>query len=258
MTNNTLGDINISVNNYIYARDKDVITGGLYNSGQGFEAGPAYDIFTNATLYGIDGVISATAAEGAEIFAKLYYVNPTTGDFDFVDESLPYVLLAADLGQKHTFALQTPQALLAGETYLAMVGSYGDGGASNDLVVAAAGGAPVSTVFYYDYTDQTWYYTSSQAMVRMNFDQAAGISNAEGIQAFQLTPNPAKNEVTLTLTAANMGEVRILDLTGKVVQSTTMNGLNTTLSTENLVNGVYFVTVSNGKNSTSQKLMIQK
>jgi hypothetical protein len=92
----------------------------------------------------------------------------------------------------------------------------------------------------------------------MNFDQAAGISNAEGIQAFQLTPNPAKNEVTLTLTAANMGEVRILDLTGKVVQSTTMNGLNTTLSTENLVNGVYFVTVSNGKNSTSQKLMIQK
>lgn len=258
MTNNTLGDINISVNNYIYARDKDVITGGLYNSGQGFEAGPAYDIFTNATLYGIDGVISATAAEGAEIFAKLYYVNPTSGNFDFVDESLPYVLLAADLGQKHTFALQTPQALLAGETYLAVVGSYGDGGASNDLVVAAAGGAPVSTVFYYDYTDQTWYYTSSQAMVRMNFDQAAGISNAEGIQAFQLTPNPAKNEVTLTLTAANMGEVRILDLTGKVVQSTTMNGLNTTLSTENLVNGVYFVTVSNGKNSTSQKLMIQK
>lgn len=257
MTNNTLADINISVNNYIYARDRDVISGGLYNSGQGFEAGPAYDIFTSATLYGIDGVIGATASEGAEIFAKLYYVNPATGIFDFVDESLPYVLTAADLGQKHTFALQTPQALLAGETYLAMLGSYGDGGASNDLVVAAAGGAPASTVYYYDYTDQTWYYTSSQAMVRMNFDQAAGIQTMESTNAMQLLPNPANTWVTLSLAAPVAGDLTLVDLAGKVVYTAKMNGVTATVATQNLMNGVYFVTVTDGKNTTSQKLMIQ-
>ncbi|MFN5735139.1 MAG: hypothetical protein ACK444_03750, partial [Flavobacteriales bacterium] len=210
VTNNSQPNIDINMNDFIYARDKGVILGGVYNAGNGFEAGPTYDIFQNATLYAIDGYINATSEIGSEVFAKLYYNNPTTGDFDFIDESLPYILTAADLGEKHTFALQTPQALTAGESYTVVVGSYGDGGVTNDLVIASSGGAPIQTVFYFDYTDQTWYYTSSQTMVRMNFDQASGIyENQEAI--FELSPNPAQHEVTISFEANNNEKLGIFN-----------------------------------------------
>lgn len=253
LSNNTQPNINIEVNDYIYARDKDVILGGIYNAGQGFEVGPVFDIFNTATLYGIDGVINSTAAEGAEIFAKLYYVNPTTGDFDFVDESLPYVITAADLGQNHTFALQTPQALTAGESYLAMVGSYGDGGASNDLVVASSGGAPAQTVYYFDYTDQTWYYTSSQVMVRMNFDQAAGIQAANDV-AFSIQPNPANEELFITLEEGSQGNITIVTVTGSVVYTGAVQSGIQGIDTRALDSGIYFVSVNDG---ATRKVVIQ-
>ena len=251
LTNNTQPDINILVNDYIYARDKGVILGGIYNAGQGFEVGPVYDIFTNATLYGIDAVINTTAAEGAEIFAKLYYVNPTTGNFDFVDESLPYIITAGDLGQTHTFALQTPQALSAGESYLAMVGSYGDGGASNDLVVGTSGGSLAQTVYYYDYTDQTWYYTTSQAMVRMNFSQAASIDNLVE-NTFNILPNPAADYIEITSAQDSPILVSIVNVAGQEVYSEMHTGI-CNLAVGNLTNGVYLVSVNNGP---SQKLII--
>ena len=253
LSNNTQPNINIEVNDYIYARDKDVILGGIYNAGQGFEVGPVFDVFNTATLYGIDGVINSTAAEGAEIFAKLYYANPTTGNFDFVDESLPYVITAADLGQKHTFALQTPQALTAGESYIVVVGSYGDGGASNDLVVASSGGAPAQTVYYFDYTDQTWYYTSSQVMVRMNFDQAAGIQAANDV-AFSIQPNPANEELFITLEEGSQGNITIVTVTGSVVYTGAVQSGIQAIDTRALDSGIYFVSVNDG---ATRKVVIQ-
>ncbi|MCF8268681.1 MAG: T9SS type A sorting domain-containing protein [Crocinitomicaceae bacterium] len=253
LTNNAQPDINIEVNDYIYARDKDVIIGGIYNEGQGFEVGPVFDIFNTATLYGIDGIINTTAAEGAEIFAKLYYVNPTTGDFDFVDESLPYVITAADLGQKRTFALQTPQPLTAGESYLAMLGTYGDGGASNDLVVASAGGAPAQTVYYLDYTDQTWYYTTSQVMVRMNFDQAAGIQTSTEI-GFSVQPNPANEVLNIILEEGAQGIVSLVSVTGSTVYTGTIHNGMLGIDTRALDSGIYFVSLNNG---VARKVVIQ-
>jgi hypothetical protein len=253
LTNNTQPNINIEVNDFIYSRDKDVILGGIFNEGQGFEVGPVFDIFNTATLYGIDGVINTTAAEGAEIFAKLYYVNPTTGDFDFVDESLPYVITAADLGQKRTFALQIPQSLTAGESYLAILGTYGDGGTSNDLVVASAGGAPAQTVYYLDYTDQTWYYTTSQVMVRMNFDQAAGIQTTSEI-GFSIQPNPANEELYITLEEGAQGTISIVSVTGSTVYTGTIHHGIQGIDTRDLDSGIYFLAVNHG---AARKVIIQ-
>ena len=258
LSNNTQPNINVVVNDDIYARDKGIIQGGIFNTGQGFEAGPVYDIFTNSTLYGIDGYIGLTAVEGAEIFAKLYSINPSTGAFDFMDESLPYIIMAGDLGQKHTFGLQSPQALLAGESYLVVVGSYGDGGATNDLVIATSGGAAASTVFYFDYTDQTWYYTSSSCMVRMNFDQSLGLDKLEDEASFQITPNPSSGEFTIQTKEAFNGQVTVSDLSGKVIYSSEMTGLNLNVSSQHLVNGVYLVSLTEGSQTNTQKLIIKR
>ena len=170
--NSITGAATISINNYIYARDNGSATNSsIYNQGEGFFAGNIFDIFAPANLSGIDAYIGANAVAGAEVYARLYSVDPTAtttaAAFVFVDESAPYILTADDLGQKITLVLTAP--LSAGVSYVVVLGSYGDGGATNDLMISTAGVSEASTSYYYDMTDYTWYYTTSTPMVRMNF-----------------------------------------------------------------------------------------
>jgi hypothetical protein len=134
-----------------------------------------------------------------------------------------------------------------------MLGSYGDGGASNDLVVATSGGAPAQTVYYFDYTDQTWYYTSSQAMVRMNFDQSAGITQVQETM-FSVVPNPANDAILITTKDGASGDIIISSLAGQVVYTGKLNGVSSSIPTSTLTAGIYLVSVNQG---AAQKLVIQ-
>jgi hypothetical protein len=243
VTNNTLPNINISVNDYVYARDNGQILGGISNSGQGYEVGHIFDMFQSATIYGIDAVINASSEPGAEIFVKLYSIDPATGDFIFEDESAPYIVTPADLGQKISLPLSNPVLLNANEAYLAMVGSYGDGGTTNDLVTASSGSATPQTTFYYDYTDQTWYYTTSNVMVRMNFDPSLA--------------NPTKDVINVVSTFSE-GNLSIIDMAGKLLIEQNITSTMNSINASELMDGVYYLTMSNGVKTTTKKLVIQK
>ena len=257
VTNNTLPNINISVNDYIYARDNGQILGGISNSGQGYEVGHIFDIFQSATIYGIDAVLNASTEAGSEIFVKLYSIDPATGDFVFEDESAPYIVTTADLGQKISLPLSNPVLLNANEAYLAMVGSYGDGGTTNDLVTASSGSAAPQTTFYYDYTDQTWYYTTSNVMVRMNFDPSlASIDEPQGLSV-SVYPNPANDLINIKSTLSE-GSITIFDMTGKLLINQQISGAMNSINTSELKNGIYNLIISNGEKTLSQKLIIQK
>lgn len=261
---NTLPATTINVTNYTYARDKGTAAGGTYNAGNGFESGNIYDIFANATIKGIDVQISTSAVAGAEIYAKIYSIDPSTGDFIWMDESLPYVLTSANLGQLITLPLQNAQALNAGEPYLVVVGSYGDGGASNDLVIATSGVSEAQTTFYYDMTDATWYYSTSTPMVRMNFDPSLGVNEVENSYELSVYPNPANTNATVSFSLNNEANVSInvTDLSGKVVYTNALGTVNGTQSvnvnTDALNSGVYMVNVTVDGNVSTQKLVIRK
>ncbi|MFM7668440.1 MAG: T9SS type A sorting domain-containing protein, partial [Bacteroidota bacterium] len=45
---------------------------------------------------------------------------------------------------------------------------------------------------------------------------------------------------------------------GKLVKSTELNGLSTTINTTGLNNGVYYVTVSNGSATSTEKVVVKK
>jgi hypothetical protein len=86
----------------------------------------------------------------------------------------------------------------------------------------------------------------------MNFDQASGIyENQEAI--FELSPNPAQHEVTISFEANNNEKLGIFNLAGQTVFETILEGPQTTVSTSMLKDGVYFVQI-NGKGS--QKLVV--
>ncbi|MEY3235949.1 MAG: hypothetical protein RI883_50 [Bacteroidota bacterium] len=256
--------LTINITNYNYARDADVIDGGSFNSGDEFEAGNIFDIVNDQDLRGIDVVIGANAEAGAEVYVKLYSIDAATGDFVYMDESSPYILTDTDLGQKITFILLNTQALTAGESYLAVIASFGDGGATNDLVVATSGISDDNTSYFYDGTDQTWYFTTSTPMVRLNFDPSLSVSELENTLGMNVYPNPTNTNTTVSFSLTNEStvSVNVTDLAGKVIITnalgTVSGAQNINVNTENLTSGVYMVNVSVNGNVSTEKLIVRK
>jgi len=253
----------IGVNNSIYARDLGTYASGSYNQGMGFEVGNIFDIFGADQLSAIDVYLHPNTNPGTEMFVKLYSIDPTTGDFVFVDESSPYVVTGNDIDALVTLPLSGGAvALNAGEPYLVVAYSNGDGGATDDLVVGTAGVSATQTSFYYDMTNTTWYYTTSTPMVRMNFSNAS-ISENNTINTFNVSPNPANGNATIALTGNSGAEVSIsiVDLTGKEVYNTALSALNgsatISVDTQKFGNGLYMVTVSSNGSAVTKKLVVK-
>ena len=261
---NALAPFDINITNYSYSRDNGVAENGTFNSGEGFEAGNIYDMYAAATLMGVDVHINGVAEAGAEIYATVYSVDAATGDFVFANGSAPYTLGANDLDAVITLPLLTPQALNAGEPYLVVVGSFGDGGATNDLVIATSGSSEANTSYYFDMTDQTWYYTTSTPMVRMNFDPSLSVNEVEGSSVLSVYPNPAEGSANVSFDVKGSADVtlNVTDLSGKVVYTNDLGSVKgaqkVTLNTEVLNNGIYFVNVNMNGSVSTKKLVVKK
>jgi hypothetical protein len=265
-SNNALNNFaTIAVNPYVYSRDNGTALNGSFNGGMGFEVGNIFDIFSNVSIGGGSVYINGAAEPGAEMYLKLYSIDPATGDFLYVDETGPYVLQNSDLDAEVTLSfLGGSYPLNAGESYLLVAGSNGDGGATNDLVVGTAGPAPVQTCYYYDMTDLTWYYTTSQPMVRMNFDPALGVNEEVASFGLEVAPNPASDATNVTFTVKNTTDaiINVIDMAGKVVATQTLAGINGTqnvaINTSALNNGMYTVSVAANGTIVTKKLAIRK
>lgn len=256
--NNVAASYTFEVNDFIYARDAGTSTGGTYNEGNEYESGNIFDIYSDATIYGIDVVIDAQSVEGAEVRAKLYSIDDATGDFVFVTESDITLINAEDLGNTKSFILQSASMLMTGQSYLVVVATYGDGGVSNDVVVATAGISSPQTSYYYDGTDATWYYSTATPMVRMNFNPNLASIEETTNNTFEVYPNPASDVVNIKFNDATNAAISVLNLAGKEVMTSTVNGTQTSFSTSSLTNGVYLIKVSNGTDVQITKVIVRK
>ena len=265
-SNNALNNFaTVAINQYVYSRDNGTASNGSFNGGMGFEVGNIFDIFANTTIGGGSVYINSAAEVGAEMYLKLYSIDPATGDFLYVDETGPYVLTTNDIDAEVTLSfLGGNYPLNAGEAYLLVAGSNGDGGATNDLVVGTAGPAAVQTCYYYDMTDLTWYYTTSQPMVRMNFDPALGMKETANNFGLEVAPNPATDATSVTFNVKNTSDViiNVIDMAGKVVATQTLSGVNGTqaveINTSALNSGMYTVNVNANGTAVSKKLAVRK
>lgn len=265
--NNDFDDVTFSVTDYLYARDNAdvVVEGGSFNSGDGFESGNIYDIFAAADLTTIRVGISANAVADASIFVKLYTIDATTGDFILEDQSLVYTLLASDLGTFIDLPLSGgAYSLTAGESYLVTIGSDGDGGLTNDLVVMTSGNSEPQTTFYYNATDLTWYYSTSTSAVQMNFAPAS-INENSNVFGMGVYPNPTNADANVSFSLNNAADVNITvtDLSGKVVYSNALGNVaagttEVVLNTAALSNGIYMINVAADNAVSTEKLVIRK
>lgn len=260
-SNNTMAPINFSVTNFIYARDNNTVSGNTSNGTDGFETGNLFDIWSNATCKAIDVRLAGGGtgtAIGTEIYAKLYSVDPGTGDFVYEGESDPLIVASSHLNTNLVMKLINPVNVTANTTYLAVVGAFASG-----LKVANAGSSDPQTTFFFDQADQTWYYQTSTPYVRMNFDPSVGIEeNNANVSIGNVYPNPTSGETTVDYSLVNASDVtvEVVDITGKVVytvnKGTQVAGANqVSFDASAFSNGFYYVTIATNDANVTKKFI---
>lgn len=96
-----------------------------------------------------------------------------------------------------------------------------------------------------------------QFVIRLNSDgdSSVGVPEAPSLSGFALYPNPATDHITLTEVPLG-AQVRIMDLTGKVVHATTIRGERHTVQTGHLPRGLYFVALEDHGRTLTRKFMV--
>jgi hypothetical protein len=87
-----------------------------------------------------------------------------------------------------------------------------------------------------------------------------GITNANPEEGFMLYPNPAQEEITLSLDAVNNGQVKIdvLNLSGESIYSETVyasGSFKKAIDLKNFSKGIYFIRVSTNQQTHTAKLI---
>ena len=99
--------------------------------------------------------------------------------------------------------------------------------------------------------------TSFTALFGVDSSAFEGIGGPEGAALFTLTPNPARESVTVTLEGAALpAEITVYDAAGHAVLERRAATRRTRLSTRSLPAGHYFVTVATPRGTATQKLTV--
>ena len=264
--NNVNQNVTLAVTDYIYARDMNSPDGTHSNNGFGYEVGNLFDIYYDSWCKAVNVRLDANSELGSYVFAKIYSIDPNTGDFLFEMQSDYHTITAVDLASGSDLLLELLSCIFmtTTKTYLVVVCTDGQGGAAEDVVVSTSGTSTPQTSFFFDVTDATWYYTTHTPMVRLNFDNSTcwwGLDEHANIFDVNLYPNPATDAVSIDYDLGNASDVTIelTDLAGKTiatVNNTANAGVNTvSFNTEALSTGVYNVVISTDNGTVTEKFI---
>ncbi|WP_347374828.1 T9SS type A sorting domain-containing protein [Aequorivita sp. Q41] len=89
-------------------------------------------------------------------------------------------------------------------------------------------------------------------------DSTAGVEDVLSESSVSVYPNPATSEITIELPKAMNGEIRIFDITGKllVFEAQTLIPNKHTVNVSSLPSGVYFVRLNSEEGTATKKLLI--
>ncbi len=80
--------------------------------------------------------------------------------------------------------------------------------------------------------------------------------NSIGKEEFSIFPNPAKDYVLLTFPKVVKAQLRILDVNGKLVKSSSISGDRKQVNVDGLESGLYFIEIQNESNTIVKKLVV--
>lgn len=268
-SNNIADSISFYGTNTEYYRSLNFVsTSSSYITGTtaatGFEIGATYFLPNAGRIDSISTIIYHASGTG-NVVGKIYSVDLNTGTPSLVAQTAPHTPTIGtynDAGNMTNLALTTPYTVTPGSLIYATIQLNGNfTTAPRDTISIGSdnaffGSNANSSICYLNVGGTFgWYNLNSTAIVGLLLQDPTTVSikeNNNNISNVLVFPNPAKN----VLNIANAGKdanISIVNALGQLVFNTVANG-NTTINTENLSEGVYFVRV----NSKVSKVIISK
>jgi len=219
---------------------------------------------TENQVNGIQIALANNSAEGAELTISIIDtavfladgIGAVTGINGNYAESGIYALTADDIANGYANIFFDAPVTLAPSAYFFAANCY----YIEDQAVRVLDDQTVAQPFWASaihlVTDGS-SYTNGNALAIRVLSGSAGIEETEN-NIFNVYPNPAIDVINVTFTENFNGSVSILNVTGKEVMTSTVNGAQHSLSTDGLSSGVYYVKVNDGMTSQIAKVVVKK
>jgi hypothetical protein len=232
-----------------------------------YEAGNYFKCLATDNVYGIGIVTGTNTPIGTFINAAIYEVDYSTTpeEYSEVYRSPGYMVTANDIGVNHYFLTwQNPPTLIGGKTYFVAVHSY------IDFEFAISGTNPIpnnttpvhSAIRYPSMSNpniNSSFILTETPMIRLNFSIVCGITE-DFSKKLSLTPNPTSGKFTITIDSEEINNLSITNTVGQEILSKTINSIGKIeeeISLEGYDKGIYFITLTNKKESQTSKLILE-
>ena len=109
-----------------------------------------------------------------------------------------------------------------------------------------------------DTANPRWVVVTQDTSFVGIFVSQNGIGEVMDGGGLRLVPNPADGYVVVSCDEAVEGVLAVADVAGKTVRRYTMSGTNQKISTQELADGIYYVTLNTAKGSATRKLVVER
>jgi len=214
-------------------------------------------------LYGIKVRIHPATSPGCMAKGVLNMVDVETGDVSYLTETAE-MNVGSMTDDWMNFVFDVPVQLMAGDVVLPTI--YANYDAVDTLVIAQTGNSQPGETLLQDIDGVSgdpgeWYYTTSTAMVRLNFDPSLtppASVNEENEIKFNVYPNPNNGIFNISAVSNEKQEIEVQNVLGQVVYNQALNNGNTQIDLSNYDKGVYTILLTNKNGlSSSKKIIIQ-
>ena len=259
----------IEVTDNIYGKDLGTpatsswILGGLNDQ---WHFTTRFEMYANEQLYSLKAYITDESVVGAEVKAVLYESDSTSSSGNvFLDESDPYTITPSDRGNWVDIPFVSPIQLLNGYAYefgIAGVQHPTDsvfvGTTDNSLYNGEHRLFDESGLNSQSNGTATWYYLTDCPMVRMNFDQGSPSGVVDSKQSiFNVYPNPSNGVFVIELDAISKYDVRVYNVLGQTVYTTSTNAMSTTVDLSSFDKGIYTVELKDENTIYTEKVIVE-
>lgn len=192
----------------------------------------------------------------------LYYVDVTSGpgctDSDTINvvvNTLPVVTLSVSTS---TVCIDDANVVLTGGSPSG--GTYAGPGVSGNQFDPTTAGNGTHTITY-TYTDTNG--CSAQATAQITVNACVGIADNSLLESVVVYPNPNNGSFNLTVNGGEPGDmiIEVTDITGRVVYTHQENnvgaGFVTTVDLGDVAEGSYFLRITSGNETRTEKLIIE-
>ena len=87
-------------------------------------------------------------------------------------------------------------------------------------------------------------------------DSINSIMQVKEREKIKISPNPATNFLKVNFVNNSKREIRLINQKGKVIYSKEFYEKEIVVNVENLITGIYFISVKNGNSITTEKILI--